>query len=120
MTINTGHHEMGGSRSYRSPGRRADPAVDPEMGPRGLVIQYDGVAGFMGPRPSALADHTGSTGTFDVQVHFVPERRRMDPGLELGQSLEQALQSDVGLKLEKGKGPVEVLVVDHMEKPTEN
>jgi uncharacterized protein (TIGR03435 family) len=30
------------------------------------------------------------------------------------------LQSELGLKLEEGKGPVEVLVIDHIEKPSEN
>jgi uncharacterized protein (TIGR03435 family) len=31
-----------------------------------------------------------------------------------------AVQEELGLKLEKGKGPVEVLVMDHLEKPSEN
>ena len=39
---------------------------------------------------------------------------------EPGTSLPAALQSKLGLKLEKGKGPVEVLVIDHIEKPSEN
>jgi uncharacterized protein (TIGR03435 family) len=34
--------------------------------------------------------------------------------------LFDALQQQLGLKLESGKGPVEVIVIDHIEKPSEN
>jgi uncharacterized protein (TIGR03435 family) len=67
-----------------------------------------------------VADHTGLTGTYDVHLHYVPDRRRMDPNLELEPTVEQAVAEQLGLKLEKGKGPVEVLVIDHMEKPSGN
>ncbi len=67
-----------------------------------------------------LADHTGLTGVYDLHIHFAPEKRRMEPALELEPTVEQAIAEQLGLKLEKGKGPVEVLVIDHMEKPSEN
>jgi len=35
-------------------------------------------------------------------------------------SLFAAVQEQIGLKLESGKGPVELLVIDHVEKPSAN
>jgi uncharacterized protein (TIGR03435 family) len=34
--------------------------------------------------------------------------------------LPSALQEQLGLKLERSRAPVEVLVIDHLEKPSEN
>jgi uncharacterized protein (TIGR03435 family) len=67
-----------------------------------------------------VVDRTGLTGTYDLNVLFMPDERKTDPDYVLVPAFPEALQETLGLKLEKGKGPVEVLVIDHMEKPSEN
>jgi uncharacterized protein (TIGR03435 family) len=34
--------------------------------------------------------------------------------------MDRALQEELGLKVDSTKGPVKMLVIDHVEKPTEN
>jgi bla regulator protein BlaR1 len=77
-----------------------------------------------------VVDKTGIEGRFDFTLTFAPEEGtvRLPPGVELtplpdGEppppSIFTALQ-EFGLKLEPVKGPREFLVIDHIEKPTEN
>jgi uncharacterized protein (TIGR03435 family) len=67
-----------------------------------------------------VVDRTGLSGSYDVNVRFITDDRRRDPDAPFGPTFEEALQEELGLRLEKGKGEIEVLVVDHMEKPSEN
>jgi uncharacterized protein (TIGR03435 family) len=81
-----------------------------------------------------VIDRTGSTGLFDFRLEF-----SRDLGLDLGggkkgggggniaprveaagPSLPAALESQLGLKMAPAKGPVEFLVIDHVERPSEN
>ena len=74
-----------------------------------------------------VVDRTGLTGNWEFELSFSPEQRGApppgadapvaDPNLP---SLFTALQEQLGLKLEGTKGPVEVLVIDSIEKPTED
>ncbi len=77
----------------------------------------DLVGRFLGQQ---VVNETDLAGVFDFTLEWSPEE--MKPGAEsAGASLFTALQEQLGLKLEGRKGPVEVLVVDHIEKaPTEN
>jgi uncharacterized protein (TIGR03435 family) len=66
-----------------------------------------------------VIDRTGLTGKYAIDLSFAP----VDPGApadDAGPSLFQALQDQAGLKLESTRGPVEVLVIDHAEKPAPN
>jgi uncharacterized protein (TIGR03435 family) len=62
----------------------------------------------------SVTDHTNLAGLYDVKVDWTPDSATGD----LGVFLFTAIQEQLGLKLESTKGPVEVLVIDHLEKPT--
>jgi uncharacterized protein (TIGR03435 family) len=42
-----------------------------------------------------------------------------DPG-SVEAAIASALEEQLGLKLESGRGPVETIVIEHIERPTEN
>jgi uncharacterized protein (TIGR03435 family) len=68
-----------------------------------------------------VLDKTGLNGLFDVQLQFTPESTTAAPPSDpSGPSLFTALEEQLGLKLESSKGPVEVLVVDFVQRPSEN
>ncbi len=65
-----------------------------------------------------VIDRTGLTGMFDVQLDYA---RPDDPILLDGPpSIFTALPEQLGLTLETAKGPVNVLVIDRAERPSEN
>ena len=74
----------------------------------------------------SVLDKTGFTALFDVQLDFVPDETTPampppPPGSGIsGISIAQALQEQLGLRLESTKGPVEVIVVDQAERPSAN
>jgi uncharacterized protein (TIGR03435 family) len=75
-----------------------------------------------------VVDKTGLTGTYDFELRYAPQQNSPSPLPEANSSEAQsdlpsiyiALQEQLGLKLEPAKGPVEFLVIDHAERPSEN
>ena len=72
-----------------------------------------------------VVDTTGFKGNFDVSLRWTPDPVSTGNGGQIptettGPSIFTAMQEQLGLKLEAGKGPVDVLVVDHIERPSEN
>jgi uncharacterized protein (TIGR03435 family) len=77
-----------------------------------------------------VVDRTGLTGEFTFKTEYVP--REGDPGIDgrnfqrfrdagvTGPNLIEAIEKQLGLKLESTKAPVDVLVIDRVERPTEN
>ena len=64
-----------------------------------------------------VADKTGLTGTYDVTLYFNPGGTIEDPAGNFKATVEREL----GLRLEKAKAPMDVLVIDHIEKvPSDN
>ena len=70
----------------------------------------------------AIIDGTGFNGTFDATLHFTPDNPDPEHADEItaGLPLAEALRDQLGMKLENGKGSVDVVVLDHIEKPTDN
>jgi uncharacterized protein (TIGR03435 family) len=68
-----------------------------------------------------IFDRTGLTGKYDFLLQYhgtVNYGYTEEPGV--WPPLEFAIEDQLGLKLEPTKGPVPVLVIDHIEKPSEN
>jgi len=117
-------------------------------GGRGMMIMGRGEFTGQGLRMEDLArqlsqqlgrtvvDKTGLTAIYDFTLKWTPDESQapMSGGMDGGQrgsdntvgsdstspSIFTAIQEQLGLKLESQKGPVEVIVIDHVEKPSEN
>ena len=73
-----------------------------------------------------MLDQTGLGGAFDFTLDWTPQLNGPTaPGStfqpdESGPTFLEALKEQLGLKLESQTGPVDVLVIDHVEQPSEN
>ena len=71
-----------------------------------------------------VMNHTGLEGVFNFRLQWTPENasppKPADGAVIEGPSLFTAIQEQLGLRLHAQKVPVEVLVIDHVEKPSEN
>ena len=75
-----------------------------------------------------VIDKSGFSGLFDVRLDFLPDAATPalpapppDPaGPSVGSSIFDAVQQQLGLRLESSKGSVEVIIVDHLERPSTN
>jgi uncharacterized protein (TIGR03435 family) len=73
-----------------------------------------------------VVDQTGLAGRYDFDLHWLPDETQFDfrGPWEHGDSnwpdLSAALQQQLGLKLETTRGPVDVFVIDRVERPSEN
>ncbi len=91
-------------------------------------IAYRSLAGNLTVNNRPVIDETGLTGTFDVHLRWAREPEPSSPGAAVpalsadprAPSIFDAVEEQLGLKLEPGRGPVEYVVVDHVEKPDAN
>ena len=73
-----------------------------------------------------MVDQTGLRGTFDFILEWMPERRGpAPPGADtqtdsMGPSFEQALRDQLGLQLQQEKVQIETIVIDSVQRPSEN
>src|SRR5262245_15681207 len=79
-----------------------------------------------------IVDKTGLTGFFDINIRWAPDPGQLTgpfgpqpggpppPADPTGPSIFTAIQEQLGLRLESSKGPVQTIVIDSIEKPSEN
>jgi uncharacterized protein (TIGR03435 family) len=93
----------------------------------GKAVTMDTLAALLGGSlGQSVTDKTGISGGFDIKLEWTPtegesdyryDDRPIDPNRP---SIFTAVQEQLGLKLEAGKGPIEVFVIDHVARPSEN
>jgi uncharacterized protein (TIGR03435 family) len=86
---------------------------------RSAAMTLATLATLLSPRVERpVQDRTGLTGSFAIDLQWKAEG---PPGADVPDSLPTsvftALQEQLGLKLESAKGPIELLVIDHVEHP---
>jgi uncharacterized protein (TIGR03435 family) len=82
-------------------------------------------------RDRTVVDRTGLVGSYAVRLEWTPEAEPFisaadvpaglpvpPPPASAGPSIFTALQEQLGLKLESTRGPVDVLVIERVERPT--
>jgi uncharacterized protein (TIGR03435 family) len=78
------------------------------------------MVGALGVNGHPVIDKTGVIGTFDLHVEFAETQPDSDASVDPSVPSIFAALDQLGLKLEPAKGPVDVLVIDHIERPTPN
>jgi bla regulator protein BlaR1 len=92
------------------------------------IYSYGGMAGEV---DKPVVDKTGLSGTFDFTIEYAPGEndRFVRPGPPnpdapppepQGAAFLRAVRDQLGLKLVSSKGPIRTLVIDHVERPSEN
>ncbi|HMG84434.1 MAG TPA: TIGR03435 family protein [Terracidiphilus sp.] len=94
--------------SMMSPGK-----LSAHRSPAGsLTAMLSGVVG------RNIIDKTGLTGDYDIDLTWAWND---EPGSgDTGPSIFTALEEQLGLKLEPAKAPLDVVIIDHLERPSEN
>ena len=67
-----------------------------------------------------VLDRTGLSGNFDFELQWAPGLQADSASADSSPSIFAAVQEQLGLKLESTKGPVDMVIVDHIERPTED
>lgn len=135
------------SVAERDDRQRADavPSLSVENLRKGVFVQYQGqeaemtakeatldqlvqwLAGYSEIGGRTVINQTGLTGMYDFTLRWTRERLTMPTQQSVTLSSEReapalftSLPEQLGLRLISTKGPVEVLVIDHIERPSEN
>jgi uncharacterized protein (TIGR03435 family) len=98
----------------------------PEMGPTKFTLRMVSIRQLIGVAQPYIdsihvVDHTGLTGKYDVKVEFAAGIAPGNDASEPAPDVFAAFEKQLGLKFQKAKVPLDLIVIDHIEKePTEN
>ncbi len=88
------------------------------------MVLIAGALASMGQLGRPVVDRTELSGSFDFTLEWSPETAPRAPGEPepdtQGPSFEAALREQLGLKLESTKAPQPILIIDRVERPSEN
>jgi uncharacterized protein (TIGR03435 family) len=119
----------GGHKLHEATGPRGFFTVRPGLISGTQVAMRELTGALTGRLGRPIVDVTGLTAAYDIKLEWTPDQAPRPPGggddrqelSDPGLSLFTALQDQLGLRLQPQKVPVEVVIVDHVEKtPTEN
>jgi bla regulator protein BlaR1 len=86
------------------------------------MTRFSGMLSMLMDRP--VLDLTGLTGSYDFTLKIQSEQPGPEGKAALAEWFSSAIFSEIekqlGLRLEADKGPVDYLIVDHVEKPAAN
>jgi uncharacterized protein (TIGR03435 family) len=132
------HHENKDLKAFvltiAKGGAKVTPAAAPDAKPfrqnsaNGSVVKSMTIREFgdfiSGPLQMPVVDDTGLAGKFDFVLDFtpyLPDAKNMGPDRpDTTSILMAAMEGELGIKMETRKTQVEVMVIDHVEKPSAN
>jgi len=121
-----------GARATATPpkaGPSGDPVCTITFGPGRILVRGFSIGrvagGLVGQVQRMVVDKTGLTGPWNFELLYTPDQPvRLNgaivPPNPDAPSLFTAVQEQLGLKLESSRGPVDVLVIDRVSRPTED
>jgi uncharacterized protein (TIGR03435 family) len=114
------NQKNGGKLKTKAEGKDAAMNTHTEPGKSqlaGTAVSMGALAGYVGNRLGQIVvDKTGLSESYDFTLEWAPDEKPDSPV----PSLATALREQLGLRLQSQKSPVEVLVIDSLQKPSEN
>jgi uncharacterized protein (TIGR03435 family) len=135
LTLARKDGELGPTLRRRAAACDQPPACDMKFGPGPGALTITGASmAFLAETlatslsSAVVVNQTNLDGLFDLELHWLPEGFRLNgfnreqfPDIDPnGPSIVDAVQDQLGLKLESSTGNVDVLVIDHVERPGAN
>ena len=85
-----------------------------------MLARYISSDGATELEPRPIVDHTGFIGYFDIKNFTWARLSTAATDASGAPFLQRALEEQLGIKLQPARAPVEVLVIDSIDRPSEN